>query len=111
MDRFNSIRDYREKLERFDEDIEPYSMNPAHLCASILTHSDYSLELQGMTEQAYRDRYEFREGAAAMFAEVFGYDLDMARSLMMTHQAWEDYKRTWSNGTAFMECMKQTEKE
>lgn len=90
---FNSIQHYRDKLEDFDEGVEPYQTNPSYLCAGCLADSDYYLKLMGNTPEAYRDRYEFREGAAAMFAAVFGYDLDMARALMFTHQAWYDYEQ------------------
>lgn len=93
MDRFKLFRDYHKKLESFDKDVEPYSTNAASVCAWCLMDSDHYLNLMGNTPEAYRDRYEFREGAAAMFAAVFGYDLDMARSLMMTHQAWYDYEQ------------------
>lgn len=41
---------------------------------------------------ALERRYEMRDGAALMLANVFGYDVDHARRMMQTHQAWGDYE-------------------
>lgn len=91
------LKMYLEYADRLDahreEEYEPYSTSVTYLCSACLADSDYFCELQGKTPQAYRDRYEFRDGAAIMFSYVFGIDIDYARSLMMTHQAWDDYEQ------------------
>ncbi len=43
-------------------------------------------------KDALRRRYEMRDGAALMMANVYGYDVDYARRMMMTHAAWGEYE-------------------
>ena len=85
-----SLRKYHDELRKHDG-IKPYETSVSFIAADALAASDYTAELLDNTPQALYGRYEFRDGAAHALATMFGLDMDYARQIMRTHQAWADY--------------------
>ena len=89
-DWFKVERKYYDELVPHD-DATPYNTSLASVASTALVQSDRFAHLMDNTPDALYGRYEFRDGAACVLAEVFGLDLDYAREIMRTGQAWVDY--------------------
>ena len=95
----NAYRKYQKEMEHLIESerrdtIGVYDANHIDAVLHALVDSDGYAKALGNSPQALRGRYEFRDGAAHVIASVWGLDMDYARGLMRTGQAWEDYQES-----------------